>query len=339
MASQTPWSPTAHAFAHHQFSHVANFWKQGRQASFRLEVLPGGQAELNLTFRLPPASEVVPPPTHVHPLPAAQRPIHPLFPKESDADFKKVSSRRRKSFRRSVLHRAAMAAPSHSPPKNCSPHQAAQACVQRPRAASASPVSAKKRPLSDSPTALSPSSLLPLAQRIRSDIQIGESDVESPEKEILRSSPIPQNSPFPISPCAKGLPSPAHLVFTPVPPEKSSCWTCEAELTPDHQCETKAPCPNCEKEMELHHQCDEVPLASSPVMTGSVCDKAKTESGCGQSKILNCDELATIATTGQGIVLPAKTDLPRRTPGRILNLKKFCETCDDLVSISHKCIT
>ena len=144
---------------------------------------------MNFTFRLPPASEVVPPPTHVHPLPAAQRPIHPLFPKESDADFKKVSSRRRKSFRRSVLHRAAMAAPSHSPPKNCSPHQAAQACVQRPRAASASPVSAKKRPLSDSPTALSPSSLLPLAQRIRSDIQIGESDVESPEKEILRSSP------------------------------------------------------------------------------------------------------------------------------------------------------
>ena len=151
-----------------------------------------------------------------------------VFGWRSDADFKKVSSRRRKSFRRSVLHRAAMAAPSHSPPKNCSPHQAAQACVQRPRAASASPVSAKKRPLSDSPTALSPSSLLPLAQRIRSDIQIGESDVESPEKEILRSSPIHQNSPFPISPCAKGLPSPAHLVFTPVPPEKSSCWTCEA---------------------------------------------------------------------------------------------------------------
>ena len=258
------------------------------------------------------------------------------------ASQKNVSSKQRKSFRRSVLHRAALAAPSLPPPKNGSLRQAAQACVQRLQAAAASPVdphSAKKRPLSDSPTALSPSSLLPLAQRIRSDIQIGESDVESPEKEILRSSPIHQNSPFPISPCAKGLPSPAHLVFTPVPPEKSSCWTCEAELTPDHQCETKAPCPNCEKEMELHHQCDEVPLASSPVMTGSVCDKAKTESVCGQSKTLNCDELATIATTGQGIVLPAKTDLSRRTPGKILNLKKICETCDDLVSISHKCIT
>ena len=153
MASQTPWSPTAHAFAHHQFSHVANFWKQGRQASFRLEVLPGGQAELNLTFRLPPASEVVPPPTHVHPLPAAQRPIHPLFPKESDADFKKVSSRRRKSFRRSVLHQAALAAPSLPSPKKGTLRQAAKACMQRLHAVSAPPVnpqSVKKRPLPDS---------------------------------------------------------------------------------------------------------------------------------------------------------------------------------------------
>ena len=59
MPPQAPWSPTAHAFAHHQFSHVANFWKQGRQASFRLEALHSGQAELNLTFQLPPASEVI----------------------------------------------------------------------------------------------------------------------------------------------------------------------------------------------------------------------------------------------------------------------------------------
>ena len=81
MPPQAPWSPTAHAFAHHQFSHVANFWKQGRQASFRLEALPGGQAELNLTFRLPSASQVIPPPSHVSPVPAPQRPIHPLFPK------------------------------------------------------------------------------------------------------------------------------------------------------------------------------------------------------------------------------------------------------------------
>ena len=80
MPPQAPWSPTAQAFAQHQFSHVANFWKQGRLASFRLEALPGGQAELNLTFQLPSASEVVPPPTHVIPVPAPQRPIQPLFP-------------------------------------------------------------------------------------------------------------------------------------------------------------------------------------------------------------------------------------------------------------------
>ena len=202
MPPQAPWSPTAHAFAHHQFSHVANFWKQGRQASFRLEALPGGQAELNLTFRLPSASQVIPPPSHVPQVPNPQRPIQPLFPKgrspqQSGADCvtklaspKKTSSRQRKSFWRSVQHRAVLAAPSLPPPENGSLREAAQACVQRLQAASALPVSnqnANKRPLPDSPSALSLSHLPPLAQRIRSDIQVGESEIESPEKEMLRS--------------------------------------------------------------------------------------------------------------------------------------------------------
>ena len=40
MIPQAPWSPTAHAFAHHQFSHITIFfWKQGRQASLRLKAL------------------------------------------------------------------------------------------------------------------------------------------------------------------------------------------------------------------------------------------------------------------------------------------------------------
>ena len=55
MPLQAPWSPNAHAFAQHQFSHVANFWMQGHQASFQLEALPGGRAELTLTFQLPPS--------------------------------------------------------------------------------------------------------------------------------------------------------------------------------------------------------------------------------------------------------------------------------------------
>ena len=116
MPPKAPWSPTAHAFAQHQFSHVANFWKQGRPASFRLEALPGGQAQLNLTFHLPSASEVVPPPPYVSPVPTPQSPIHPLFHKgcfpqrsgsavETKPPQKKTSSRQRKSYRRSILRR------------------------------------------------------------------------------------------------------------------------------------------------------------------------------------------------------------------------------------------
>ena len=243
MTSQAPWSPTAQAFAHHQFSHVTNF----RKASFQLDALPGGQARLNLTFQLPSTSEVVPPPSHVFPVPP-QRPIHPLFPngyfpqgsadtKTRHASPKKVSSRQRKSYQRSVLHRAALAVSSLPPPKNGSLRQAALACLQHPQTPYTE--SSKKCPAA----LLSPPNLSPLAQRIRSDIQIGESEVESPEKELLRSSPCPENSPLPISHCMKSLPSPAPvpLVFTPgpVPPEKSRCLNCEAEMTPEHQCEAK----------------------------------------------------------------------------------------------------
>ena len=197
MTTPTPWSPTAHAFAQHQFSHVANFWKQGRQASFRLEALPGGRAELNLTFQLPPASEVVPPPSHEFTFPVPQRPIHPLFPQgcfpqKSDsgskhAPQKKLSSKQRKNYRRSVLHRAALAATSLPPPKTGSLRQAALSCVQRLQAVPVGAQSSKKRPSPGSPSVPSPSNLPPLAQRIRLDIQVCDSKVDSPEKEVLRS--------------------------------------------------------------------------------------------------------------------------------------------------------
>ena len=227
MLPQAPWSPTAQTFAQHQFSHVANFWKQGRQASFRLEALPGGHAELNITFQLPQAAAVIPPPAYVPPVVPPQRPISPLFPNgwapkgshgadsQSKAPPKKVSSRLRKNYQRSVLHRAALAVPSLPPPKNGSLRQAALSCVQRQQAVSASPAnpqSTKKRTFSDSPSALSPPNLPPLAQRIRSDIQIGE---ESPERELLRTQPSPLKSPSPSSPRAKGFPPPAPLAFSP----------------------------------------------------------------------------------------------------------------------------
>ena len=90
-----------------------------------------------------------------------------------------------------------------------------------------------KRPFPDSPNAPSPSHLPPLAQRIRKDIHVLESE-ESPEK--LRSPPPPVNSPSPISPCLKGLPSPARLIFTPEP-ASLNCLNCESVMTPNHQCE------------------------------------------------------------------------------------------------------
>ena len=264
MPPSAPWSPTAHAFAQHQFSHVTNFWKQGRTASFRLEALPDGKAELNLTFQLPTASEVIPPPFFSSPAPTLKRPIIPLFPEGyapphyNTKQAPKFSSRRRKKYRRSVLHRAALAVPNLPPPENGSLRQAAQASVQRLKAGSVFPVSTpsgNKRPFPDS-SSPSPSNLPPLPQRIRKDIQIDESEVESPEKEILRSPPISENSPSPIdspekeilrsfpflenspdhpalfSPCLKDVLSPV-----PLPPEKPSCSNCDADMSLDHQCE------------------------------------------------------------------------------------------------------
>ena len=219
--AQAPWSPTAQAFAQHQFSHVTNFWKQGRPASFRLEALPDGNAELNLTFKLPKASEVIPPPFFSSPAPLLKRPIIPLFPegyapqKGKPKQAPKLPSRRRKNYRRSVLHKAALAMHTLPPPVNGSLRQAAQACVQRLQAASALPVSTpttKKRSFSesDSPSALSPSNFPPLAQKIRSDLQISE---ESPERELLRTQPTPMKSPSLSSP--RGFPPPSPLSFTP----------------------------------------------------------------------------------------------------------------------------
>ena len=241
--AQAPWSPTAQAFAQHQFSHVTNFWKQGRPASFRLEALPDGNAELSLTFKLPTASEVIPPPFFSSPAPLLKRPIIPLFPEGYAPRYvkpkqaPKLSSRRRKNYRRSVLHKAALAVHTLPPPVVGSLRQAAQACVQRLQAASALPStpSGYKRPFSDS-SSPSPSNLPPLSQRIRKDIQIEESEVESPEKEILRSAPILGNSPTPVSPLVKDFPSPAPLVLTPVPPKMMNCLNCEEEMTPGHQC-------------------------------------------------------------------------------------------------------
>ena len=222
-APQFGWSPTAEDFTRHQLSHVTNFWRQGRTAEFCLKAMPSGRAELSLTFELPPPSESIPPPINPALFVPPRNLVTPTFPQESGTDPKppppKVTSRQRKNYRRSVLHRATLAASSLPPPKNGSLRQAAQACVQRLKAEptlQVSAVSARKRAPSRSPSPPSPSNRSPLAQRMRTDFQIGENEMDSPERESLRSQPYPEKTPsLPISPSVRGFPPPAPLSFTP----------------------------------------------------------------------------------------------------------------------------
>ena len=55
---------------------------------------------------------------------------------------------------------------------------------------------------------------------------------------MLRSSPFPEKLLTPVFPCTKDFPSPAPLVFTPLKPTVGSCLNCDAEMTPDHQCDS-----------------------------------------------------------------------------------------------------
>ena len=77
-----PWTPTAQNFVQHQLALVTNFWQQGRQAAFCLDAMPGGKAELKVTFQLPEASELIPPPLLISTATKSPkvRPIIPLFP-------------------------------------------------------------------------------------------------------------------------------------------------------------------------------------------------------------------------------------------------------------------
>ena len=345
MAPQAPWSPTALSFAHHQFAHVANFWKQGRQAIFRLETLPGGQAELNLTFQLPRSSEVIPPPSQVPPVPAPQRPIHPLFPeccspqrsasaaRTKPASHKKISSKQRKSYRRSVQHTAALAIPSLPPPMKGSLRQAALVCVQRLQAASVLPMnnqSANKRPLPDSPSANSPSNLPPLAQRIRSDLQIGEESPERYERELLRTQPTlqqtPMNYPFPCSPRAMGFPPPGPLVFTPPKTQE------DTEIPVAHV--EDVICCNCEQLMTLEHQCEETtPVSSSAIAPAVPCLDIPPSRDV--ESVLSKPVAEPKISTKTDSELSSKTPpLPRR---RGLNINTYCVKCDKRHPVWNKC--
>ena len=314
--AQAPWSPTAQAFAQHQFSHVANFWKLGRPASFLLEALPNGEAELSLKFHLPSASEIVPPPLHIPPVSAPQRPIPPLFPRagtskraplaEAKIEIQKeVSCRKRKSYRRAVLHRAATTVLSLP-----------TAGENTLRALATAAVAAAT-------TARAVSCLVPQNTAVR-------------QCSSLSSGSLPPAilSPASLSPASLSYSSLSPASLTPASPSPASLSAAEAV------CSSTSPfvpaCPNCGKELNPAHQCDDVPLASSSGTNGLLCDVAKTLPACDVSKTVNCEESASMATNGQSTFKQTKTDSPR-IPGRILNLKKFCETCDCLAPIRHKC--
>ena len=279
-APQPCWSPTAEDFTRHQLSQVTNFWRQGRAAEFRLKALPSGHAELCLTFELPSPSDSIPPPIVSAQFPPPRK---SFFSRGSVSDQRTstqsdpkpkpaspfVSSRRRKSYRRSVLHRAGLAASSLPPPKCGSLRQAASACVQRLQAEPAK--SERKRPLPASPSVQSP-----LAQRIREDIQISQIEVDSPERELLRGQTSPEKSPPSSFPCVKAFPLPAPLVFTPlkipvdveIPTSNVSevvesieeVVTVEVEMSEKLKKEPKQDltprCCNCDAAMTLDHQCE-----------------------------------------------------------------------------------
>ena len=134
-----PWTPTSQNFVQHQLNHTINFWKLGHPAGFHLESLSGGRAKLNLTFCLPPPSEIIPPPPPsfptstftpsrpgphypkrpVPPTVPPKRPVIPLFP-QGEVPTPSLSSRQRKSYRRSMLHRASQATPLSSRKRLCS---------------------------------------------------------------------------------------------------------------------------------------------------------------------------------------------------------------------------
>ena len=204
----------------------------------------------------------------------------------------KVSSRQRKSYRRSVLHRATLAAPCLPPPQSGSLRQAALACVKRLQVDPALQMdteSAKKR----SAALLSPSNLSPLAQRIRSDIQIGESEVESPERELLRSQTCPENIPPPCSPCVKGFPSPAPLVFTPCKIPEAAEILSNVKVPPSTAEGSVIKCLNCDGHMGASHQCED---SSSPKET--VVQRSRTIKNL-QKFCSGCDIFYKYATDHQ----------------------------------------
>ena len=237
-----------------------------------------------------------------------------------------------KAINATVLHRATLAVPSLPPPTNGSLRQAALASVQRQQTVAALPVStksAKKRPAS--PSVPSPSNLSPLAQRIRKDIGVGESEIESPEKEVLRSPTFLENSPSPLSPRMKEIPPPAPLVFTPSKIQEDAAET-ELEKSKDAE----------EKSKDAEEKSEE----------------SETESAPGESDVLEIvlevaepDEIELLSRLPYGeekvqlqlqVLLKARERLRnvesvKKQKELVEGERPKCWNCEEVFTVDHQC--
>ena len=105
----------------------------------------------------------------------------------------------------------------------------------------------------------------------------------APERDILRS--CPESSPTPMSPCTRGIPLPAPLVFTPVPQKKPSCLNCDAEMAPGHQCDAT----DSESDWLKCHVCECLGRETSLVLRGSRCPSCGITAGLPSCLLCNCE--------------------------------------------------
>ena len=126
-----------------------------------------------------------------------------------------------------------------------------------------------------------------------SDIQIRESEVESPERELLRSQTCPENIPPPCSPCVKGFPSPAPLVFTPCKIPEAAEILRNVKVPPSTAEGSVIKCLNCDGHMGASHQCED---SSSPKET--VVQRSRTIKNL-QKFCSGCDIFYKYATDHQ----------------------------------------
>ena len=166
---------------------------------------------------------------------------------------------------------------------------------------------------------------------MRADFQIGNSEVESPEKELLRSC-SPENLPSPsISPPnVKGFPSPAPLAFTPLPLKTNAevdiveYVKAVEEAEPVNVDQFVGVCENVEKVQVAQEESDWETIEDSE----NDCETTKdSDNGCENdfpAINVSCDDWAEKFT---------ESVQRFHNIGKIVN----CENCDGVFTPDHQC--